>query len=303
MARRLPDDFARVRSDLEAINRDLRRRVTDDTGGDGHVLDEIFLGVDLLAESDAGRSFSGFYSLLLDPELGDRFEASIEQILTRPFAGDLTPAQRQFLRRLLRTLHDRSAEVHAVMTTFARGLRRFVQSQEYQQDRVIRRRLREALNEAVDLATALKPYDKIDFELDLTGVPIRSIGALTMHNPADLEAPPAVTARDEQPVDLEALRLIARETEIDEAELRANVNGVVDERGDSTIGDVLGRRPATQGVASVIGLVALADRHARRMTTTETVTWETRQQTGRPDSSTTTMSARIPVFVFSERIT
>ena len=62
-------------------------------------------------------------------------------------------------------------------------------------------------------------------------------------------------------VDVEALRLLARETEIDVTELRANVNRVLAERCPASVAEVLAVHPATQGVASVVGLLSLAARH------------------------------------------
>ena len=64
--------------------------------------------------------------------------------------------------------------------------------------------------------------------------------------------------RIEGVADLEALRALARATEIDLAELTANVNALLTERERCTIGDVLERYPASQGVASVVGLLGLA---------------------------------------------
>ncbi len=62
-------------------------------------------------------------------------------------------------------------------------------------------------------------------------------------------------------VDLAALRLLARETEIDFAELVDAVDRAVLTRGPCSVAEVLELHPATQGVASVIGLLALAASH------------------------------------------
>ena len=69
MATAVPSDFARVRHELEALNHQLRRQLLDPEGYRGDVLEEIFTGVDHIAESEAGRSFRGFYSLLMDLSL------------------------------------------------------------------------------------------------------------------------------------------------------------------------------------------------------------------------------------------
>ncbi|MFN3867135.1 MAG: DUF3375 family protein, partial [Demequina sp.] len=102
----------------------------------------------------------------------------------------------------------------------------------------------------------------------LTHVAIRSAGALTLHDPSDVEAPREIVSHAGAVADLEALRELARATEIDFDELNANVNEAVEwarnHRGaDSrvSVGEVLASFPATQGVASIVGLLALASRY------------------------------------------
>ena len=307
LARELPDDFSRVRADLESMNRELRLRIIEDDDAQAHVLDEIFRGVDLLQESDAGRSFEGFYSMVLDPEVADAFQGSIDAVLARSFASELSLEERRFLRGLLRTLQERSGEVNGVMSSFARGLRRFVQSQEYQRDRVIRRLLRESIAAAGQISHDLKPYADTGLELTRTSVALRSISALTLHDPSALETTKAVVEhRDDGPVvDLATLRLLARATEIDLDELRTNVDETVDALGPSTLGAVLDRHPATQGVASVVGLVMLAERHGTRQVepgadadaVVEVVEWPMASVDGERR-----LRATVPLFIFTERI-
>lgn len=310
LARELPDDFARVRADLEKINRDLRLRIVEDDDAQAHVLQDIFRGVDLLQESDAGHSFKAFYSLVLDPEVSDSFHDSIEQVLERPFAASLSPEEKRFLRSLLRTLQERSGEVHGVMTTFARGLRRFVQSQEYQRDRVIRRLLRDSLAEAAPLSSTVRPYSTTGYDLERTSVGIRSVGALTLHDPGDLITSTDVVEHDDDGVlDVAQLRLLARATEIDFDELRGDVGETIAALGPSTIGAVLERHPATQGIASVVGLLVLADQHTTQTgsgadgidtESTELVRWAVAD--AGDGSEPRWLRGRVPLAVFTERI-
>jgi hypothetical protein len=50
----LAGDFRRVRDRLEHLNRDLRERLVDSDTARGEVLEALFTGVDLIAESEAG---------------------------------------------------------------------------------------------------------------------------------------------------------------------------------------------------------------------------------------------------------
>lgn len=291
----VPADFARVRAELEKLNRGLREQLIEQGGSRGSVLDEIFRGVDLLQESEAGRSFNGFYSLLLDPERGLEFEESIEHIMERAFVDRLTPAQARTLRRIMPTLQDRSSEIHAVMTAFSRSLRRFVQSQEFKQDRLINKNLREALKKAMETAKTVKPYVKTNMALNLTSVPLNSVAALKLHNPADFESAQDVVRHESEPVDVEALRALARASEIDMAELTGNVNDALEQLQAVTIADVLGLYPASQGVASVVGLLVLAEDHGGRLDGREDLSWESTQ--GTP------MHGTVGRYLFTDRIT
>lgn len=273
LAEEIPADFARVRTAMEQLNRDLRTRLIEQAESRGTVLDDIFRGVDHLAESDAGRSFDGFYSLILDAEQTTAFEDDVADLLERDFAGELTAEQARLLRRMLPTMQDSSAEIRDVMTSFSRSLRRFVQSQELAEDRAINRRLQQAQRAALELAEHVAPYARTELELALSSVPTSSSAALSLHNPADAQTAEDVATRRAEPVDLANLRHLARLSEIDLKELRHNVDDAVRHRGAVTIAEVLALHPATQGVASVIGLLVLAEQHAGPLDGTEHVHW------------------------------
>lgn len=270
----VPADFARVRSEFEGLNRDLRERLIDQEGSRGAVLDDIFLGVDLLASSEAGRSFTGFYALLLDAERGVEFEDSVQGVLGRDFMDAVTTVHARKLRRILPMLQERSSEIHGVMTAFSRSLRRFVQSQEFQQDRLINRELRSAHRLALATSETIKPFVKTNLTLDLSSVPFDSVASLSLHNPGDFTASPEIVEHEPVPVDIEDLRALARASDIDLEELRSNVDTALDQLTVATIGEVLAIRPATQGVASVVGLLVLAEQHGQQLPGREDVLWE-----------------------------
>ncbi|WP_430647420.1 DUF3375 domain-containing protein [Agromyces sp. GXS1127] len=291
----IPTDFARVRADFEALNRDLRARIIESEAAQRTVLDEVFRGVDLIAESDAGRSFTGFSALVLDPAVGEAFDEDIHDVLDRDFADGLTASERRFLRRFLGTLKARSAEIHDVITAFARGLRRYVQSQDYQRDRVLRGALREAIAVGAAASEHVKPYRATGIDLELSAVQLTSVGAIRLHDPAELDATSPIRRNLPTVASIEELRRLARETEIDFAELTDNVNALLTERDACTIGDVLARFPATQGVASVVGLLSLAGNQAVAVDDeTETVRW-----TG---GDAIRRTADIPTYRFTGRV-
>lgn len=294
LAEELPGDFARVRAEMERINRALRTRLVEDVGSRGEVLDDVFRGVDHLAESEAGRSFTGFHALVLDAARVAAFEDDVSALLGRDFARDLTPAQARLLQRLLPRLQDASGEIHDVMTAFSRSLRRFVQSEELAEQREVQRQLREAQREAVALAAMLAPWARTEYLLDRTSMAIDSVTGLVPYDPAQHRTAAEVVTAAAAEVDWQDLVRAARESEIDVRELRDNVNAALTTHGALTIAEVLAIAPATQGAASVVGLLVLAEDGGTALDGSEDVTWTTPAGAAR--------RGRIPRRLFTERL-
>jgi hypothetical protein len=278
LAKTIPADFAHVRMRFEEINQDLRVDILNEQGDNSDILTNVFRGIDLLEESSEGKSFSAFYSLLLDPESSASFESDINQALSRPFAEHLTDEQHKFLRGLFTAMRDQSYEINDTLTSFARSLRRFVQSKEYQKERKIKELLESALKKAQEASDKIKLYDKIGFHAQLSSAQIRGVGAINLHNPGDSKVLQEITMHTEEVLDLGKLIETTRQTDIDFVELTKNINLSVGEYGRCSVGDVLERYPATQGIASVIGLLLLAGKHGIRDDTNlkEMISWNSK---------------------------
>lgn len=272
-ARDLPADFARVRARFEELNHDLRASIVNAEGAQSTVLDDVFRGVDLIESSDEGRTFTAFSALIRDPQRSATFDADVADILDRDFTRGLPPESRRALRTLVRELKHGSRDVHGVLTEFARGLRRYVHSQEFQRDRAMRRALQEALAAAIPASRGTRPYRDVGLELELSAMRLTSVGELAPHDPAEYDT--GVALLDDEPgtVDLAVLAALARETEIDYPELARHVNDVLATTASATVGEVLGVHPATQGVASVVGLLSLATRHGLVREDCEELAW------------------------------
>lgn len=290
----VPDDFARVRAEFEHLNDTLRARILEDSH-QREVLDDVFRGVDLIADSDAGRSFSGFSRLVVDPATSAAFDDDMKDLLERDFATILTVAERRQLRDFLPVLKDRSADIQTVITQFARGLRRYVRSQDFLADRVLRDEIRAAMQSARAASPYIQPYGEVGIDLDLSHIALRSVGSLALHDPAEFDATGVIETHGEATADIDQLRSLARATEIDFDELRANVNSAFESHAEPSLAQVLDMHNATQGVASVVGLLALAARHGQdEPDQVDTLSWVGADDIAR--------SARVVRARFTERI-
>lgn len=273
LAGQIPGDFATVSARITDLNRSLRERIINRDGTRGDVLDAVFAGVDLLEESEAGRSFNAFHALVLDPERSNTFDDAVEAVLSREFVAELPAEQVQFLRRLLSTLQQESVAVRDVMTGFSRSLRRFVESHAYLEQRRLADALAETQALCLRVATVTRPWLDVGYDLPATSMPLASIGSWQLHNPSEVRSADPVDVRGNEPLDLELLRAQVRESEIDFTELQANVADSLGRHAIVSIAEVLADHPATQGLASIVGLLVLAAAHATPAVGDDELTW------------------------------
>lgn len=260
LADELAEDFRRVRDDFQSLNRGFRERLVGDERQRGEVLESLFAGVDLIAESDAGRSFAAFWGLLTDAEQSARLEEAIETVVARDFAQRLPRRQRSFLLHLTRTLLERGSEVHDVSQRFARSLKSFVQSREYLEQRRLSSLLKQAQNAALALRELLRPEHAIDVALELSSARLRSLTQWRLYDPAERSVETTLQRGETLAISLDHIGALVAQSEIDFRMLRVHLRQMLQERMRCTIGGVLARFPASQGLGSVVGYLTLGSR-------------------------------------------
>lgn len=270
----LVEDFHRVRERFEQLNRELRERIMDSDGNRGEVLNALFAGVDLIGESEAGRTFAAFWRLLTDPEQSATLEQALDQVLTRQFARLLDTRERRFLLRLTRALLEQGGTVHDVLQSFARSLKHFVQSREYLEQRRLNQTLREAQSAALALKEDVKATEMLAYTLQLSSGRVRSLSQWKLYDPALHALERGMRAGEAAALDLMTVGELIAQSEIDFGTLRANVRAALKELPQVSIAEVLRRFPATQGLGSVVGYIALGSKHGGRVERRrETISW------------------------------
>ncbi|WP_373989478.1 DUF3375 domain-containing protein [Duganella sp. BuS-21] len=288
----LAGDFRRVRDQFEQLNRDLRARIMESDGNRGEVLDSLFAGIDLITDSEAGRTFSAFWRLLTDPEQSATLEQALDQLMTREFVAHLDSKERKFLLRLTRTLLEQGGAVHDVLQSFARSLKNFVESREFLEQRRLNALLRQAQLAALRLKDEVKATDTLNYTLALTSSKLASLSQWLLHDPALQALPGGMQEGEAAPIGLDTVSELVAQSEIDFRSLQVHVRAVLALQSQASVADVLRAYPATQGLGSVLGLLALGSRHGVIGEHHETVSW-----TGGDDQP---RSARIPVVYFTK---
>ncbi len=293
LAGELAADFRRVRDEFDQLNRELRERIMDNDGSRGETLEALFAGVDVIADSDAGRTFYAFWRLLTDPEQGATLEEALDRVLGREFAARMEVRERRFLLRLIQSLLEQGGLVHEVLQHFARSLKQFVQSREYLEQRRMNQLLKEAQRAALAIKESVPAGAPLEYDLPLTSSRIRSIDQWVLHDPSLHTIEKGVHPGDTALIGLDSIGEWVAQSEIDFRSLEGNIRAALEERSPVSIGEILVRFPAAQGLGSVVGYLALGSRHGVPAPGhTEAVTWRAADGTWR--------GARIPKVYFVE---
>lgn len=290
LAEELTGDFRSVRDQFDVLNRRLRQSLMENEGSRAEVLEHLFAGVDLIGESDAGRTFNAFWRLLTDREQSATLMESLDEVTGRAFARELEPRERKFLLSLTATLLDEGGGVHDVLQNFARSLKTFVQSREFQEQRRLHTLLKEATQAALAAKDAVRTNQPTGYALMLTSSRIRSVSQRLLYDPAQRVTDSSMSEAEPAELGIDAVSELVRQSEIDMRTLKHHVFAILERRSQASIGEVLRAFPAEQGLGSVVGYVALGAKHGEVTQEFELVTWEGADRVPR--------RARIPAIYF-----
>lgn len=290
LADELTGDFRRVRDDFDRLNRSLRQSLVENDGSRGEVLEQLFAGIDVIGQSEAGRSFAAFWRLLTDPLQSAALFDALEAVIERPFARQLSARERRFLLGLTRTLMDEGGGVHEVLQQFARSLRAFVQSREFREQRRLQALLKAATQAALQAKDGVRPNQPLPFAITLTSSRLRSAAQWQLYDPAERIADASMPAEPPGELDLAAVAELVRHSEIDFRTLRGHIRAALQRVRQVSVGELLARHPAEQGLGSVVGYLALGARHGEQTAGVEWVSWVGADRRSR--------RARVPALYF-----
>lgn len=257
LAQELAEDFRYVQDEFQVLNRGFREQIIENEGSRGEVLDKVFAGVDLISESDAGKTFRAFWRLLTDPEQALEFESSLERVLLRDFTHKLERRERRFLIQLTRVLLDNGGEVHEVFQNFARGLKQFVQSRAYQEQHRLNQLITQVQRQAIALKDRYRPMEEIGLDLNLTSARLRSLSQWIPYDPAVDRVETGIEKAQDADISLESVGELLAQSEIDFRRLHEQIGTLLQTHRQVSVADILDFFPAEQGLGSVIGLLAL----------------------------------------------
>lgn len=213
--------------------------------------------------------------------------------MERPFWNEIDERRRDAITDIQTDLSHRARETQQVMKRLASSLRYFVQSREFQQNRRLATLLDDTRKASLAAAEvkAFGAYGDV-MTLNQTFVSVLSVGDVSLYDPENAGNGETLTTAEVPVVDLAALAGRLTASEINYAWLRETIERCLKDRETVSIGDVMTRFPAKQGLASVVGYIHLAIQYAEapKEGAFELLQWTNRFKE--------TMRGRLPRYLF-----
>lgn len=154
LASALTGDFRHVEDQIRELDQELRVQVIEGSNHRGKVLSSVLEKETLLAKTDAGSAFEGFFQLLCDQNRTTELRDQLRSILSKPIAKQLTNSQYQFLSQLIRELSRESDRVFQVRRRTEESLRAYIENNTGIENRAVDKLIGQLERKAVNLKEA-----------------------------------------------------------------------------------------------------------------------------------------------------
>lgn len=250
-ARELLSDFREVEENFRVLDRSAREKIAGWEGGKGELLAELVTSRGDISSSDQGRSFQGFYDFLLSEKRQRELADLVNSVQKMPAV--------QADRSLAYIHHDWAEAAERTQQTvrnISEQLRRFLEDQVWVENRRVLDIVKTIEKLALRLRDSGEP-DDIGLTIDEPGISIalpfeRPIYTGQTQTHVDSLIEPAAGGEV-------AYDALLDQRFVDAARLAQNIRTVVPPRSTAELGDVLELYPVTEGIAEILGYLALTD--------------------------------------------
>lgn len=287
----LTGDFRRVEDEIRQLDQGLRVRIIEGDANRGEVLLSLMEKEALLARTDAGSAFEGFFLLLCDQNRATELREQLRAILARPAARQLKPVQQKFLGQLMRELTRESDRIFQIRRRTEEGLRAYIESGAARENRAVDRllgkleRIAVALNEAeCDVQT------KTRLSLPVGAVRIASPESMRLRTPDEKLDTSGIeeqtNAREPSMEMLDYLDIVRIRG------VAARIREILETHGPMTIASIAGLHPIEAGLEELVAYLRVA-KSVKGTTLEEKEPVEIRDRRG------VRLHASIPTFLLS----
>lgn len=290
----LTGDFRHLEEEIRLLDQQLRIQMIADEASRGSVLQSLMEKEALLAETEAGSAFEGFFQLLCDPNRATEFREQLRYLLENAqLTEHLSPNQTRFLSQLMTELNNESQRVFRVRRRTEQELRAYIESGQAVENQAVDKLISQLEKVAVDLCQ-VENILKTSTTLSLpTGaVSINSPQSMRLKQPD--EKLDAITETHENSHQASDIVLNALET-VKIRQVAAQIKHALQKQSPQTLGELISRMPINAGLEELVAYIRIAKEvKATELNETENVTIQ--------DRNGITLSVNIPKLLLANSL-
>lgn len=246
--KRLLYDFKEVESNFRRLYESTREKIVKKQASKGKVLDEILKEHDFIYQSDQGKSFEAFWSLLMSQQKMELLDKTIQEVIELPalhtFGKSLNPVSR-FKSQLIQA----GKRVHDNNLLLIEQVRRFIEDQTLLENKRIGMLIKQVEAVALDIKEE-PPKERDFFLLDNEKAVISDAVNRKMWQITDRGEVNSIVL-DEPIPDVDISNLFDP-TAVDEDVLRRNINYIKQQKGQASLNDIVEEFPIEKGLSEVL---------------------------------------------------
>ncbi len=253
----LTGDFRRVEDEIRELDQGIRVQMIESGQTRGDVLLSVMEKEALLASTDAGSAFEGFFQLLCDQNRSTEFKDQLSGILSQPVAEQLTLQQQRFLGKLMRELSDESARVFKIRRRTEESLRAYIESGAAFENRAVDQLLSQLERLAVE-------FKDSDIELKTTTALSLPVGTIRISSPDTMRLKSPDDKLDTSGVEAEvnsrspSTEMLDCLDAVQVKEVAYRIRDTLYREGPMTIAAIVSRHPMQSGLEELVAYLRVA---------------------------------------------
>ena len=253
----LTGDFRRVEDEIRHMDQKLRVEMIASDHHRGDILKSLLEKENILAESDAGRAFDGFFQLLCDTNRQMEFKEQLRSVLSRPAADYLSTEHRRYLERLVRELNQESQHVFRVRNRTEEGLRSYIESGGHLESRAVNQLLEQLEQMALTLfeqEVSLKTDTGL--RLNAGSAKITSLDSLKLRVPEEAIDTSNIVPRVNESTPSDAMLEHLKSVKV--GEVAEKIKRLLEAHGPLTIAGIIRQLPISEGLEELVAYMRIA---------------------------------------------
>lgn len=269
LARELLADFKGVEQNFKDIIRNIYEKQSDASFNKGHIVGYALDAIEELKQKDQGRTFYAFWQFLIADKSQEELKVLVEQVYGLLDDKGIDIEDDRFLRRIKTSLHAAGKKVLESNRQLSAKLSKVLAEREMAQRRKAVELIADIRNLALKVINAPPKDDNfiiIDGYTELNMVMNRPLGE-EPHEATVKNQPGGIAGLD----DLTGLDLgsLFNQFTINKTELQNNINDLLKDKKQVSLGEVLKRHPVDKGLSEVLTYLSIASQSNKHIISEE----------------------------------